>query len=125
MPGSLAQTARLCLADGAVSFAGVIDGEFAQDKAKPGCEVAAAPVEGRPGKGRRKQNDAEIGVLPDGGARRRGRKPNALAHAKSFASDEGSGRFGACRVVDVDRDEQQRPSLRRLLRSARRRGGRD
>ncbi len=54
------------------------------------------PIESRRGKRCCEQDDAEIGVLPDGALRRRGRKPDALADADAFAADERSRRFGAC-----------------------------
>ena len=93
--GSIAETAGLRLADGAVGLARVLDGERVENAPEPFGEAALAPVESGRGKRGRKQDNAEIGVLSGRKSRRLGRKPDALADARAFARDKRCGGFGA------------------------------
>lgn len=74
-----AEAAWCGLADGPVSFARVIDAEPFKDAGKAAVQIAAATIESGPRERCGQEDNAEIGILPDGALRRLHGKPNARA----------------------------------------------
>ena len=88
MAWDLSEAARVRLPDRRIGLPRILDGEAGEDLGEPLAEIACLIAQRRRGEGGGEQDDAEIGVVADGGDGRRDACADAFPDRGAGLSDE-------------------------------------